>query len=161
MKVDQMIVVVGIATSGRPEILKLNIEALSNQTRLPDRVIICPSSEEDLPELAMENHPFAIDIVRASKGLPHQRNAILNASDDADLIIFFDDDFFAAPKFIAECEALFLADQGVAVATGWVVADGINGPGISAEEAKRQLAQVPVERSEITTTYGAYGCNMA
>ena len=50
----------------------------------------------------------------------------------------------AAPRkrwTVAEVEALFLADPKIAVATGYVIADGALGPGLEIEEGQAILAR--------------------
>lgn len=156
-----MHLVVGIATTGRPAILSETIAELGKQTRLPHRIVICPAGDCDLPESGFGSVSTSIDVVWAGRGLCCQRNAILEASMDADIVVFFDDDFFPAPDYLSACEALFSAHADIAVATGKVVADGISGPGYTPVEAVRRLAGFRAVEGEISPTYGAYGCNMA
>lgn len=153
--------VVGIATFGRPDILKNIVNELANQSRQPDRIVICPASEKDLPEIGFDLPTTTVQIVQGGRGLTRQRNAILNAVDSANILVFFDDDFLASPHYLASCEALFYDRPDVVVATGWVVADGVHGPGLTFEEGRSQLERAPIRRRVISDTYGAYGCNMA
>lgn len=153
-----MNIVIGIATTGRPFILKQAVEHLSLQTRLPDRIIVCAATLTDLPELGFDG--LTVECITSAKGSSHQRNAILKASADADLIVFFDDDFLAHRDYLAECEALFEREADIVVATGIVIADGVNSPGIAYEDAVERLASTIKPSNQLDTTYGAYGCNM-
>ena len=45
-----MIVNIGIATKGRSSILAETLRVIQSQSRLPDRVIVCPTERNDLPE---------------------------------------------------------------------------------------------------------------
>jgi GT2 family glycosyltransferase len=162
---DSMRIAVGIATSGRRATLAETLVELSRQTRLPDRVLICPATRGDVDEAQFDTLPFPIEVVTARLGLPLQRNAILRATSGFDVLVFFDDDFFPDSGYLANLEALLLAEPRVVAATGTLIADGIHGPGIAAGEARRQLAD-PGERPAPSGTgarpcYGVYGCNMA
>ena len=156
-------IVVGIATAGRPDILSLTLRNLGQQTRLPDRVVICPVAPSDVPAFADELVPCPVQVVSAPQGLPKQRNAIVAASPDADLILFIDDDYFLDTRFLAASEALFLAHPDVVLATGYVIEDGIHGPGLQPEYALERLRahapDVPHEAA-LEPYYGVYGCNM-
>lgn len=157
-----MKVAVGIATVGRKEIVTKLLEELGRQSRLPDVVYLCPGGDGDLEPGAGENAPFPVQVVRGDRGLPAQRNTILRASRDVDVMVFFDDDFVPARDFIAECAKLFEQEPGVAVVTGVVLADGIKTRGISLEEAYAVLAaDTRPAQAEVNETYGGYGCNMA
>jgi GT2 family glycosyltransferase len=79
-----------------------------------------------------------------------------------DAIVFFDDDYFPTPSYLANAEAILWRNEDVAVITGTLIEDGINGPGLTAEEARQSIAAapVPLEAGAIRPEYGAYGCNM-
>lgn len=159
-----MKITVGIATAGRREQLKLTLVQLARQSRLPDRVVVCPASHEDYDEKARASLPFPVVVVRGARGLPAQRNCILAACADAEAVVFFDDDFYPAPSYLAEAELLLSRRPEVAILTGRVFADGAAGPGIGHEEALRLLESLPPPPptgSECRETYGGYGCNMA
>ena len=100
------------------------------------------------------------------KGLCAQRNQGLDLGMDlSDVIVFFDDDFVPHPTFLERVENAFAQFEDVVGITGQVVADGINGPGLSREEAL--LAISAADRSPLnrgvkqTDIFGLYGCNMA
>lgn len=152
-------IVVGIATSGRAEILGKVVSIIGEQTRQPDSIVICPAKAEDVGDV-LNSHP-AVEIVLGPPGLPHQRNTILSQC-NADVLLFLDDDFLMQPEYIGELEKLFVSNPEVVVATGLVTADGIRGPGFSVEEGRRLLVDLHVNQEPIIReTYGGYGCNMA
>jgi GT2 family glycosyltransferase len=157
-----MWVTVGIATNGRRHILQQALNYLLSQSRPPDEVIIGTSSGIDIvPELP-PGAPFPIRHVQSELGLTKQRNAIIRAAGQCDVLLFIDDDFFLCRDYIAEMIAIFESDA-VAVATGTVVADGIKGPGITFEEADRIVRQEDAlaHPREIHQIRQGYGCNMA
>src|SRR5262249_42745739 len=102
-------------------------------------------------------------IARGRPGLPAQRNAILDAARDIDILVFFDDDFFAASGYLAELESCFQDDAAIIAMSGKLIADGVTGPGMDADRARRILAsfEMPPQTDSITDIYNAYGCNMA
>jgi GT2 family glycosyltransferase len=108
--------------------------------------------------------PAPHSIASGGRGSCAQRNAVLDAATDGDVVVFFDDDFLPANDFLAETERLFSEQADVVVATGKVIADGIHGPGISMMHALRILAedeQSMADRGNSFPVYNAYGCNMA
>lgn len=156
---------IAIATAGRRDVLAETLSELVRQTRRPDRIFICPAAPGDFDAEAAAGLPLAITVVRSQPGACHQRNAIIDALGAvADgLLIFFDDDFFPLPTYLAETEALFDAHADVVVASGLVLADGATGPGLSADEARAIIAdardQAPDRQPQ--ALYNGYGCNMA
>lgn len=155
-------IAVGIATAGRRDVLTSVIDHLAKQSRLPDRLFVCPAKEEDFDPDVVARHGDLVRIVTGPKGLPHQRNAIVRAAVDADVIVFFDDDYFPQPEFLAETERLFVDRPDVVIATGKVLADGIKGPGLTVEQGMAYLAADPGCTAEsLAQVYNAYGCNMA
>jgi GT2 family glycosyltransferase len=157
------IVVIGIATAGRREQIKLTLAQLAGQVQLPQRIVICPAGADDLDEAQLPAIGCPVEVVRGPRGLTAQRNTILAACPDADVLIFFDDDFYPAPDYVQQVSALFAAHPDVVVATNHPVRDGATGPGIPHEEAVTLIAslQAEPEAAPIKDTYGAYGCNMS
>lgn len=157
-----MNIVVGIATAGRREVLSETLAHLTRQTRLPDAVLICPSTPEDVDIAKVGALPLDTRIVAGNKGSSAQRNAILDQATTADLIVFFDDDFLPRSDFLAEAERLFEREADLVVATGLVLADGIHGPGISIADAKAILDTDPgAQPGDVALpVFNAYGCNM-
>jgi hypothetical protein len=147
-----------IATAGRRLILSETLVELGRQTRLPEELFVCPADAADFDASQAAQLPFPVHVVTGSRGLPAQRNAIIDAAQDFDILMFFDDDFFAAPSYLAELEECFLAHPSVVAATGRLLADGINGPGLDVAAARSVLASFD---SPLVSRYNAYGCNMA
>jgi GT2 family glycosyltransferase len=156
-------IVVGIATSGRREILSHTIGLLARQTRLPDYLIVCPANSDDVDASVLARFPAPTAIVTGALGSSAQRNRILFEAIDADIVVFFDDDYFGCIDYLARIEQLFTDNPDVVAATGRPLEDGATGPGLSVEHA---LAAVSNAKEQppgvaIEATYGAYGCNMA
>lgn len=162
-KAASLRIAVAYATTGRRETLTDTLEALLQQRRMPDAVGICPGKPEDVDREALSAFGLGIRYAKAPIGLCAQRNALLDLLEDADVILFLDDDFIMAPNYLAECEALFLEHANVVMATGHVIADGILGPGLSLAEANTALAaDTPTLASAShVPVYNGYGCNMA
>lgn len=155
-------VAVAIASLGRPETLARAVACLRNQSRRPDLIILSVTSDADLPDRATLSD---VTILVGSKGLPRQRNRILNALPaDMDLVVFLDDDFVPSRFLIERAAALFAEHPDVVGATGALIDDGINTRGISLEEASAQVekydAQAPRAARIERDLYGLYGCNM-
>jgi GT2 family glycosyltransferase len=152
---------VGIATIGRREMLSETLREIARQTRLPDLLILCPAKPSDIDSGLLQHLPYRTKIIAGGLGSPHQRNAILRETHGFDVIVFFDDDYFPAPNYLANAEDILCREPDVAVCTGTLIEDGINGPGLSPEHARRVIGCAPVPMSdEVKPEYGAYGCNM-
>jgi GT2 family glycosyltransferase len=153
-------IVVGIATCKRPQILNETLELLASQTRPPDRITICPVSLADVDEVFIRRLALDVRIVQGKQGASAQRNAIIRDSGDADVIVFFDDDFFPAADYLHNVETLMLDNPNIVVATGTLIEDGIHGPGLPPDYARQRLAASPSPGNAVFPYYGAYGCNM-
>jgi GT2 family glycosyltransferase len=164
MSEKRLNLVVGIATSGRREFLSETIDLLARQTRLPDQLLICPVSPEDLDPACLTRFPAPSAVVSGKIGSSAQRNQVISAAKDGDVILFLDDDFFACTDYLAQLECLFLAHDDVIGVTGRPLADGINGPGLGVAEAMSIISKAerqPAGETGLTEAYGTYGCNMA
>jgi len=149
---------IGIATRGRAAILAETLAELARQTRAPDRIIVCHVTPEDV------GAPRAgVEYILSPAGLPRQRNAIIDAAGDCDLLLFLDDDFLPAPDYLRVTEAVFAAAPDCVVTTGTVLADGANAPGYSPAEGRAILAQDRPAGNALATAphFNGYGCNMA
>lgn len=155
-------IAVAIATAGRREVLSETIRHLVHQTRPADEFLVCPARAADLDAACLEGFPSPARVVHGPIGLSAQRNALVDAT-DADVVVFFDDDFLAADDFLAQTEWLFTDRPDVVLATGQVLADGILGPGFSHQEGLRFLLQdrARKEAPSLAPTFNGYGCNMA
>lgn len=156
-----MRIAIGIATRGRPAILAEVLRELDLQTRVPDRILVCHVTPSDVEELPRD-FP-GVEFLTADAGLPRQRNRILDAIPDCDAVLFLDDDFIAAPRWLEALEAVLLANPDCAVATGTVIADGAKGPGITPDESRALLAAdtAPANLTAAHAHFNGYGCNMA
>ncbi len=152
---------VAIATAGRPEILEPTLAHIAGQTRQPDQILICPAGPGDIDAESIAQTGCDVEIVFGKRGLTSQRNRLIEAASEADLLVFFDDDFFAAPDYLEAAEMLFAEHPDIVMLTGAVLADGITGPGLSISEANACLAGVTDAGDALTPVYNAYGCNMA
>jgi GT2 family glycosyltransferase len=152
-------VVVGIPTVGRALILCPSLAHLKNQSRPADRVIVCGTKAADV-EGAQAAMP-GVTVLLAEAGLPRQRNAIIAACRDADVLIFFDDDFLPANGYLDAVENHMATCDRTVVATGSLLADGINGVGLSAADALDMLEHDQPAPFDVRPTFAGYGCNMA
>lgn len=129
---------------------------------MADELLICPAKDEDLDPRCLEAYSGKFRLFRSNVGSSPQRNVLLTST-DADVIVFFDDDFLPSQDYISELEALFSTHGDIVVATGKVLADGITGAGLEHSEGLRILdGDGPNPGSyEIEPVYNGYGCNMA
>ncbi|HEY0181298.1 MAG TPA: glycosyltransferase [Rhodopila sp.] len=152
-------ITVGIPTVGRAAILRETLRELARQTRPADSVIVCGTKPADVDGVA--GIVADTEILLHSPGLPRQRNAVMAAAADADILVFFDDDFLPDEGYLAAVEEHMMRDASIVVATGLVIADGIGGPGFTAQEG-RALLQRPVDAdTSPLSVFSGYGCNMA
>jgi GT2 family glycosyltransferase len=156
-----MRIAIGIATRGRAPILAEVLAELSRQTRAPDRLLVCHVDANDVADLPAR-FPTA-EFIAAPAGLPRQRNAILDAIGDCDAVLFLDDDFLAAPDYLAVTERVLAANPDCVVTTGTVIADGAKGPGITVEEGRAILGadRYTGDPLAVAPHFNGYGCNMA
>ena len=156
-------IAVGIATAGRKAVLSVALDLLARQSRLPDVLVICPAVAEDLETGLVDRLPFPTVVRSGKRGLTAQRNTILSAAADADVIVFFDDDYFPQLNYLEQVERIFLGHADVVALTGRPMRDGANGPGVDAEIALRLInADVAMPLAPVLApTYGTYGCNMS
>ena len=156
-------IAVGIATAGRKAVLSAALDLLARQSRLPDILVVCPAAAEDLEPGLVDRLPFSTVVKIGQRGLTAQRNTILSAAADADVIVFFDDDYFPQLNYLEEVEGIFLGQADVVALTGRPMRDGANGPGVEAEMALELIAgdvSMPAV-AVLAPTYGTYGCNMS
>jgi hypothetical protein len=152
-------ITVAIATAGRPGVLEAMLLNLASQVRRPDRVIVCAPEPSDVEGLSVQGLDLQIKL--GVRGSCIQRNIIIQESLGDDVIVFFDDDFIAAPEYLASVAQVFARNADVAVATGHVIVDGIIGPGLSLEDAKAAVAADGGGSGQLEEVYNGYGCNMA
>lgn len=147
---------VGIATKGRAGILAETLAGLARQTRPPDRLLVCHTAPEDIAGV-----PGSGAFILAAPSTTLQRNVLIDAAADCDLMVFLDDDMALDPGYLAATERGFAAVD-IVVSTGTLLADGAKGPGLSHAEAARLLAGVaPDLAAAPVPAFNGYGCNMA
>jgi GT2 family glycosyltransferase len=153
-------IAVGIATADRPHVLAGMLRTLSLQTRSPDAVVICSPSDGDT---AVSRSDERVRWIPGERGLTKQRNAIIRAVLDFDLVVFFDDDFIACRHYLESVESVFRNFPEIVIATGHIVKDGILGPGLDVAQGLTILEQDNARDHprELNDVYNAYGCNMA
>jgi GT2 family glycosyltransferase len=155
-----MNLVLGIPTRGRPAILVQTLAFLAKQKRYPDKILVAyaePGDLADAPGLFPHIH-----FIQSRLGLTRQRNAILDQAQDADLVVFLDDDFYLDSQYLQIAEQFLLARPDVVAFSGTVLADDVKGPGLSVAHAMVIVANNSGQqgRQSITPVYFAYGCNM-
>jgi GT2 family glycosyltransferase len=150
-----------IATLGRPEIVTATLSHLF-QTQIfnPAAVIISCVVREDAGEAA--NLP-GVTVLTGKAGLARQRNAALDALPAGiDVVVFFDDDFVADANWLSAAALAFRDQPQIVAFTGWVIADGIKGPGLTFQDAVRILkCHDALSSWSSIEPYSPYGCNMA
>ena len=152
-------IALGIATRGRPAILGETLAQVAVQTQRPARVLVCHTAPEDIAGLDVPG----VEFITAPAGLPAQRNAILDRLGGSDAVLFIDDDFLMAPRYVEATLGAMQSDPGVVVTTGDLIADGIKGPGFSPAEAREMIeadGRTPPHDEAVPAPHG-YGCNMA
>jgi GT2 family glycosyltransferase len=151
---------VGIATKGRPLQVQSVVGHLRRQTLQPAGIIVACTSVEDVGNLEEDDR---LTIVKTRPGSARQRNAVLDRlPGGAEFVAFFDDDFYPHDDWLRVVYQAFRSDATLACVTGNVVADGICGPGLTHDDALRQLSSAsPASYPWVTDGYSPYGCNMA
>lgn len=152
--------IVAIATTGRPAILRDTLRHLATLGDRPDLVMVSIARPEDFAG-GTEGYPFPLRVLEAPQGLCAQRNAVLDALGASGVLVFLDDDFLPAEGFMRATRAAFARDPAVVMATGQVIADGILGPGLDHASGLRLLAEAPPAAGTPEEVHNGYGCNMA
>lgn len=156
-------VIVGLATSGRAPVLAALIRELNSQSVKPDRIVICYKDPTDIDGVTPALVPGCdLVLLQGSRGLPAQRNVILDHAQDEDIVLFLDDDFFPQHDYIEKMLDVFRSDNRIAGVTGKVLEDGAVGPGLTVEHALAALARSSSSQDNaIVDVFNTYGCNMA
>jgi GT2 family glycosyltransferase len=152
---------IGIATRGRPAILAETIADIQHQSRRPDGIVVSYADAKDIGDAA-ERFPY-VRFIQSTAGLTLQRNLILDEVAQYDIVTFLDDDFYMHRDHLSLIEEVFISKPAVTVATGKLLADGAQGPGLTASDAKRIIAKCRKSRRkrQVTFRFNAYGCNMS
>lgn len=163
-----------LATKGRPADIPVILSHMERQTLPPSHVVVVGTEEYDFGSARdVKIDTFDVSFMISSKpGLPIQRNVGVNKvlsfhpKGNDFFIAYFDDDFRPKDDWLEFAQKAFL-EQDIVGMTGWVLADGINGPGISEEVAIEYLEGrlEPMAHSSKQRIGqeldSAYGCNMA
>ncbi|ACL55891.1 glycosyltransferase family 2 protein [Methylobacterium nodulans] len=154
-------IAIGIATAGRAAILCETLATLREQVRPPDRVVVCAPSPADTVGAA-QTAP-GVETLYGVRGSSIQRNVIIDACRDCEIILFLDDDFIMDPEYILKLDALHRLHPDIAMLTGLVLLDGVTTGGVAVEAARaaiRAAAAAP-RGGAIDDIYNGYGCNMS
>jgi GT2 family glycosyltransferase len=153
-------IAIGIPTTGRSAVLIETLRELERQTRQPDRIIVSHVTEADI--VGAQGLP-RVEFLTSALGLSRQRNTILDMIGDCDVVLFLDDDFLPAPRYIEATLETFRDNPNVVVTTGRVLADGAKGPGLSVARGREILAweRDDAPQPGISPSFSGYGCNMA
>ena len=155
--VTRISVAVGIATHRRPDLLAETLARIPEQTCRPDRVAVCGTSPEDFG-VQREDVRYLV----SPPGLPRQRNRILEEVRNCDVLLFLDDDFLMAPRYIEATVAEFEESPSIVASTGDLIADGTRGPGLSVAEGLAMIAEdFQVQPRGYLVASQGYGCNLA
>lgn len=158
-----MKVAVIIASVGRPTEAARWVAHCAQQTCPPVELVYSVASAADLP--AGFDDPRAKTIIGRG-GLTIQRNAGMAAlTTNPDIIAFFDDDYVPSRYCLEGIVRAFKERPDVTVASGILLADGINSAGIPYENARSLIDEYDLNHCWPAPCYtplnGAYGCNMA
>jgi GT2 family glycosyltransferase len=148
------------ATANRPETLSKTLACLERQTVRPATIILSCVKETDAPS---DDRRDDVIFITGKAGLTKQRNAALrNLPENASVVAFFDDDFVPHPRWIEMVEKIFNTYPDIVVVTGSLIADGINGPGYTFEQAWDFIEKANDAGLDwIEENFSPYGCNMA
>ncbi|MCA1298770.1 glycosyltransferase family 2 protein [Stappia indica] len=156
---------VAIPSSNRRPILEETLPELARQVRLPDEVVLCTPSRQDIPAQTLRSLPCRTRQLLSERGLCRQRNHILDHLDGADVVLFLDDDFLMGRTFLRELERIFLDEPDIVMCTGTVHADGATSAGLSVAEGRTIVAENESDWERrgqaLHPVYSGYGCNMA
>ena len=160
---ERVRVTVGIATTGRSDIVGRTIAYLAKLEDRPDRLIVSVAQADDISHKSLHSLPFPFEILKGSKGSSVQRNRILDAESENEVMLFLDDDFLIADGYISALRRSFLCHPDIVMSTGHLLEDGIHGPGLTHEHGLRVLKCAPATpiKPQIKQIYSVYGCNMA
>lgn len=151
-----------IATRGRPALVRLLVDRLTQQTRPADRIFVVGTQADDFA-LLDQGRPDLTAIVGRT-GLPLQRNDGLRLAGDAfDAVVFFDDDFVPSRFWLENAATAFMDRPDIAGLTGTILVDGAKTSGIAFENAVTLVDKhdiTPPADCAFHEGLGPYGCNM-
>lgn len=152
-----------VASLGRPEFLGSLMGDLEKQSRPADQIVVSVTCDADLPQDWQPEDNT--QVITGPKGSCVQRNRGIDAlASTCDLIFFCDDDYVPSRFVVERIAALFAEHPDIVGATGHLIADGVNSPGISICEARSMLERYDSAVAPPNEPYrdlaGLYGCNM-
>ena len=158
-------IAVVIATKGRPAAVTEVVRLLERQTLSPSIVIISATGDSDI-EAPLESSVFPLELIYGSASSTKQRNrALERVCHQADIVVFFDDDFAPAITWLERCAFAFAADPHVVGVGGLVLRNGATESAeVSWDEAKRLISDpppLPPGPPTFVSCPSLYGCNMA
>lgn len=146
---------------GRVEEVAQLLVALERQTLQASCIILSVVDQSDIPAKLLPG----VLAVFGCAGLPAQRNRGLSlALTQCDIVVFYDDDFLPANDSLQAIAVFFQTHPEMSGATGRVLKDSVNLPGLSYREALEVIAAYEAEpRPKLVNGENlfAYGCNMA
>jgi hypothetical protein len=160
---SQSRIAIVIASTGRPVELGRWIDHVRRQTVQPTALVFAVAKPADLP--CQKDIQETATVVICTPGSCHQRNAgVAAVMGLSDIIAFFDDDYVPSSYCLEGIDNFFRTHSDVVAANGTLLADGINSPGISYEEAKELIARhdnfPQTDGVVVHELKGLYGCNM-
>jgi GT2 family glycosyltransferase len=140
--------------------VRLVVEQLRLQSVRPAKILLACVEAADVEGLAAAPD---LAVIACEPGLTLQRNAILDRlPGDCEFVVFFDDDFFPQREWLARAIHMFEARPEIACITGHVLANGVCGQKLSAENALDLLRPArPDDHGWVEENISPYGCNMA
>lgn len=168
-----MRIAVIICSAGRPEALAVMLPWLARQTQRPSQILLVVTGPADLPDWSVLAYCPGLQVVRSDRGLPKQRNRGLDyLAPDCEAVVFMDDDYLPARDALAGIARAFDQFPQASGLSGLLLADGIQGGGISAAAARDLILRhegllgarpvVPGPPNALKRgMIGLYGCNMA
>lgn len=157
-----MKIVLVIATTGRPDIAGRCLQRFAKFSHQLHRLLVIGASPDDapLPAGGAEFH------VARARGLTIQRNHALDlVREDADILVFVDDDYVPGAGFVDGVRRLFVEHPDIVAASGHLIADGIHDReplDFTRADALVAAYSPPCpDDVRMTEETGTYGCNMA
>lgn len=156
-------IAVVVASLGRPVEVRQLLDRLRLQTLKPSLVVLSVTKTSDIPEQLEDD----VRVLMGTPGSSVQRNRGIDIAlaDEADVVIFFDDDYVPTIGAVELFCRVLHDNPDVVGVNGTVIADGIHGPGIDFDDALA-LVQAREACDEDSGAIwgeldGLYGCNMA
>lgn len=132
-----------VASKGRSDVLQGLVPFINRQTLKPAKLVFAVTSpaDADFDLETLLDPAISGEVIISAAGACKQRNRALDRlGDDIDFCVFYDDDFYPSRHALSELVRGFGFHEDVDGITGTLVADGINGPGLSPQEAATMLS---------------------